>query len=125
MGGSDCKFAQCGLPHRRAVHIFAGIHEGQDGAEDARFQFIGHREAARSHIDKQLASARNLFHELDLPLVAGDPESSFPPHFRAFLLDEKGEVQHAHMLPQQAVGHGDSATFGAAHLWHGRSGNFF
>lgn len=94
------KSAQRRLAHGRAVHIFAGIHKGENGAEDPCFQLVGHRVTAGSDAYKKLAARRNLLHKLDLPFMARNAEGRFAAHFRAFLLNREGEMQDAHVLAQ-------------------------
>jgi len=52
--------------------------------------------------------------------MRGGAQSGFAAHFRAFLFNEKREVQNAKALFGEAVGDGDFAAFRGADLWHWR-----
>ena len=49
-----------GLAHRGAVHALAAVHQGEQSAEDAGLDFVGHGEAAGGHGDERVAAGGNL-----------------------------------------------------------------
>src|SRR5271163_1695359 len=61
--------AESGLAHRSAVDIFAGVHQGKQGTEDAGFQFVGHRKTAGGHMHERFAAVGYLGDEFHLAFV--------------------------------------------------------
>jgi hypothetical protein len=90
--------AEGGLAHGGAVHIFAGIHQGEQGAEDAGFEFVGHGKTAGGDVDERFAAAGNFGDEFHLTFVGGIAEGGFAAHFGALIFNEKSEVHDAEML---------------------------
>ena len=113
--------AQRRLPHGGSIHVFAAIDQRQQRAQDARLGFIGHGEAARGHMHQRFAARRDLLHEFHLVVVAGLAERCFAVHFRAFLLDEKGEMKQAQALRGEPPRHGVLASLCIAHVCHGHT----
>lgn len=90
--------AQSGLAHGGAVHILPRVHQGEQSAEDASLQFVGHGETAGGDVDESFAAAGNFGDEFHLAFVGGIAESGFTAHFGALIFDEKREVHDAQML---------------------------
>ncbi|MGC1797796.1 MAG: hypothetical protein WA713_17020, partial [Candidatus Acidiferrales bacterium] len=67
-------------------------------AEDAGFQFVGHRKTAGGDVNQSFTAAGNLGDEFHLALVTGIAQGGFAAHFGAFIFDEKREVHDAEML---------------------------
>jgi hypothetical protein len=82
----------------RPVNVFAAIHQRQQRAQNARFDFIGHRKPARSHAHQSFSPSGDLLNEFHLALASDVSISRFAPDFQAFLLDEKRVMKNAHMV---------------------------
>lgn len=80
---------------RGAVHIFAQVHQSKESVEYARFQLVGHAQAAGGGAGQQLAVLGDEAANFRATILRGGPGDGFAAHLSARLLHRGQEMRQA------------------------------
>jgi hypothetical protein len=87
--------AAVGGAHRRAVDVFAQVHQSQESAENTGFKVVGEGKAAGGDAGQSLAVFGDEAHDFALALMRRVAQRGFAAHGGAAGFERQSEMQNA------------------------------
>jgi hypothetical protein len=110
--------AAVGRAHRRAVDVFAQVHQRQESTENTGLKVVGEGKAAGGDAGERFAIFRDETHDFALPLMWRVAERSFAAHGGAAGFQRQGEMQNADAVLGECRGRVVLASCGLATSSH-------